>query len=404
MGHGQPSRILLGKLLAASVLSTLVLHASPTAAQVIGTANFPDTAVGASTTVKCPETSMSLCFGSNCSASGTVQSVSGPGAPFSIAKLNLLTSNQFFGGACEANPVSLPVTVGAGQILAFQATFSPTAPGTFNSSVTFSTAGGPATVNLAGKGISATSQGQGLGLVGITVSPAKVVPGNLVEISYETSPGTLQGKVDIYFAVVMPGSAQLLFLSANGFTTAFAPLRQNVTVLEEIIPLLRLFPVDIPFGTYELQMAFVHAGQPPSFETLASPIASATATFQPLSEAQQATLRQRGNPDYFSMFWIDEAPERREVWLYLSGNPAEYVFVSGALESLTVLSDPPPGGATKVDPGLFTPQTSPAQLTALFGEPASQSPVEGLLTLTYSNGLEAIFRNGRLSSVYTVAP
>ena len=73
---------------------------------------------------------MSLCFGSNCSASGTVQSVSGPGAPFSIAKLNLLTSNQFFGGACEANPVSLPVTVGAGQILAFQATFSPTAPGT----------------------------------------------------------------------------------------------------------------------------------------------------------------------------------------------------------------------------------------------------------------------------------
>ena len=269
--------------------------------------------------------------------------------------------------------------------------------------MTFSTAGGPATVNLAGKGISATSQGQGLGLVGITVSPAKVVPGNLVEISYETSPGTLQGKVDIYFAVVIPGSAQLLFLSANGFTTAFAPLRQNVTVLEETIPLLRLFPIDIPFGTYELQMAFVHAGQPPSFETLASPIASATATFQPLSEAQQATLRQRGNPDYFSMFWIDEAPERREVWLYLSGDPAEYVFVSGALESLTVLSDPPPGGQPRWILVLYPADIARSAHRAVrrAGEPvAGRGPAHTDLQQWSRGDLP----ERPLSSVYTVAP
>jgi len=71
-----------------------------------------------------------------------VQSVSGPGAPFSVNKFNLLSSAEFFAGNCEAHPVNLPVTVGAGQILAYQATFSPTAGGPFNGVATFNTSGG----------------------------------------------------------------------------------------------------------------------------------------------------------------------------------------------------------------------------------------------------------------------
>jgi len=390
-------------LLAAVVLSTLlvVVHADPAAAQ-LATITFPDTAVGSSATVKCPTTTATICFGADCTGSSTVLSVTGPSAPFSVGKFNLLSNAEFFGGLCEAHPVSLPVAVGPGQILAYQAVFSPTAAGTFNSSLTFTTAGGPATVNLTGKGTAAASKG--LGLVTITVNPKEFVPGNLVEIDYEISAGSLTGTVDLYTAVALPGSTEWLFLDeSGGGSPNLLPLRRNVPAVDQTAALMHLSPVDIPFGKYELLMALVPGGQPPSLENLASPIATASVTFAALSEAQRTTLQQRGKPDAYAMFWLDDVPQKREVWLYLSAQPVKLIFVNGVLDSTTPLSNPPPGAALKVDPGFFTPQTSRAQLVATFGAPTSEFAFENLQQLSFAGGLEVTFLDGILSSVNTGA-
>src|SRR5688572_953841 len=163
-------------LTAAGVLGLLVLavQVDPSRAQ-FATITFPDTTVGATATIKCPNVAVSICFGDNCSAPGTVQSVSGPAAPFSVGKFSVLSNAEFFGGSCEAHPVSLPATLAAGQILAYQATFAPTAAGTFNSTLTLNTPGGPATVNLTGKGTASGTSAPGLGLVTITALPERAV-------------------------------------------------------------------------------------------------------------------------------------------------------------------------------------------------------------------------------------
>jgi hypothetical protein len=118
---------------------------------------------------------------------------------------------------------------------------------------------------------------------------------------------------------------------------------------------------------------------------------------------QQATLQQRGNPDSYAMSWIDETHEKREVWLY-AGQPAQFIFVNGALQSSTTPSTPPPVGALKVNPGLFTPQTSMAQLIATFGPPTSHSTFEDFELLSFAGGLDVMFSGGRLRLVNTATP
>jgi hypothetical protein len=385
----------------AGLLGTLLLVAAATPAFAqLKPIQFPDTPVGTTSTIKCPTSTVSLCFGANCSESSTVQSVTGPSAPFAVGKFNRLSNSEFFGGNCEAHPVTLPVTLGPGQILGYQATFAPTAPGTFESSVTFNTAGGPATISLIG---TATAAGptQGLGLVTLTVTPELAVPGNRVEASYEIRRESLTGPTDLYAVVVVP-SGDLFFLTETGVSTEALPLRRNVPAVDDTVRLFELFPVDAPFGTYTFFLALARAGQAPPIDRLASPIASATVTFAPLSAVQQATLQQRGNPDNYAMSWIEQAHEKREVWLY-AGQPAQFTFVNGALQSATT-PPAPPGGALKVNPALFTPQTSLAQLIASFGQPTSHSTFEDAELVSFAGGVEVMFRDGRLSLVNTATP
>jgi hypothetical protein len=290
--------------------------------------------------------------------------------------------------------------VGPGQVLGFQGTFSPTEAGDYSSALTFSTTGGPATYNLKGRAAEL-----GLGLITFKVNPEKpIVPGNLTEISYEISPGSLTGNVDVYFGALLPGTGQFLFLNeSGGFGPEIAPFRRNVVPADQTGLVFSAYPVDLPYGQYDLLMGLVHAGQPGSLDTLASPLAQAAVVFGPLSQDQQATLRQRGNPDHYSMFWLAEVNEKREVWMYLGDEPLQFVFRNGSLENFTALADPP-GPRPKVDPGLFSPQTSRAQLDAALGAPTSHSVFEGFDLLSYPGGLDAILRDGRLSSVNTVAP
>ncbi len=350
-------------LLAAGFLSALLLliYADPSAAQ-FATITFPDTVVGSSSTVKCPTTSVGLCFGSNCSASGTVQSVTGPSAPFSIGKLNLLTNSQFFGGACEAQPVSLPVTVGAGQILAYQATFSPPTTETFNGTLTFTTPGGPATVNLTGKGLPGSGQGTGQAAISLEVNRDVVVPGNLLDISYQAVPGTLKGNVDVYVALVL-GNDKVLFISPAGWSDTPAPFARNLAVAEARTSLFSLVLVDVPFGTYTFGMGLTYTGT----LSLASNISIAAFTFAPLSKEQTAVLQARGNPEFLVVNWLPEQGQKQESWFYYADSPTTYQFENGALTSQSAVSGPKPKPVGQVEPGLFTPQTTLATLNAALG-------------------------------------
>jgi hypothetical protein len=403
-------------LCAAAVLGAILLGIDVDAGLAeLATISFPDTAVGSTSTVKCPVTS-GLCFSSPgdpaCSASGTVQSVSGPDGPFTISKFNLLTLSQFGAGACEANPVAFPVSVGANQVLVFQATFAPTATGTFNSSATFSTPAGSATFNFTGKGVNANPVSKGKGFVDLRLSSDRVVPGGFLSIDYETRKGTLQGNADVYLVIAFP-SGPIFFVTDHGtLAETVQPFLRNVAIGDATQSLFAgPVPVDVPFGTYTFYLALVYAGVTPNpanlAPSLAGPVSNATLAYTPLSAAQESLIASRGKPDFLTAFWFDLAQEKRESWLYVSGPQNQVTFVNGSLESQETVSDLTGGPGPKVDPGLFTPQTTLAQLTAAFGPPASVTPVDGapeVQQITYGFGLTVLLRNGRFSSAVTGLP
>jgi hypothetical protein len=391
------------------VLAGLTAAAGPAEAQ-LATITFPNTAAGTTSTVKCPDTSVTLCFGDGCSASGTVQSLGGPGAPFSVGKLNLLSINEFFGGACEAHPVTLPVTVGPGQVFTYQATFAPTAAGTFNRSLTINTSGGGVTVNLTGTATGATPAGQGRALVSFDVNGDTFVPGSLLSIGYRTKPGTLQGKADVYLILHAP-TGEVSFVNEAGVVVGdIAPFRRNVTVVDETVPVAVLpIPIGIPFGTYTFYLVLGYAGITPNpaslATTLASNLAQAPVTYTALSTAQQTLLQQRGRPDVLSVLWVDAADQKTEAWLYLSAPPTRFRFVNGALQAEESPTDVTPGVGPKFDPAVFTPQLTPAQLHATFGPPTSTETLDGgFIVHHYASGLDVVFQNDALSSVNTFVP
>ena len=398
-------------LLAAGLASILLLLVANPSFGQLATISFPDTVVGQSSTVKCPTSSVSICFGANCSGSGTVQNVSGPSPPFSIGKFNLLNNNsQFSEGNCEANPVSLPVAVGPGQVLAYQATFSPASAGQFAGTLTFSTPGGPATVNLTGRGVPPPNTQTGRGLIEILFNSDDYVPGSFLDLRYRTQPGTLQGPVDLYFAAVVP-TGELLFLTeAGAFVTAFEPFRRNVTVADETTTLFSLpFPIDLQFGTYTCFMAMVYAGSDATNSAnWASSVSQATVSYASLSPVQQSIIQSRGgSPDFLVVFWFPELLQKHETWVYLSGNPIRFIFLNGNLESQEVVSNSSAGAGPKVDPNQFSPQTTLNQLTAAFGPPTNVAPIEGLSgfqAVSYSFGLDVVLQNGRLNSATTSSP
>lgn len=406
MGHQVRRALSVGGLIAALLLGFAV---TPGFAQ-LATITFPDTPVGSTSTVKCPTIAVSLCFGDNCSGSGLVQSVSGPAAPFSVGKFNVLSNAEFFAGNCEAHPTSLPASLSTGQILAYQATFAPTAVGTFNGSLTFTTPGGPATINLTGKGTSGTAGGKGRALVALEINGETFVPGSSLDLAYRTKPQTLQGQADLY-VIVRLADGTLLFANENGaLGPAVAPFRRNATIIDERATLaVTPLPVQMPFGTYTFYMALGYAGttpNPANPATLASNIAEATMTYGALSAEQQAVIQQRGRPDILSSFWIDLANQKSESWLYLSTTPpTRYRFVNGALQGQESAPDVTPGVGPKFDPATFTPQLTQGQLTEKFGQPTSTKTLPGgIVVHHYASGLDVVFHNGVLSSVNTFGP
>ncbi|HEV8715151.1 MAG TPA: hypothetical protein VGX03_20265 [Candidatus Binatia bacterium] len=247
------------------------------------------------------------------------------------------------------------------------------------------------------------------GVISLQVNADRFIPGNLLEITYHTSPGTLSGKVDIYFSLLQP-TGQLLFLQSDGTLSAVqAPFRSNATVVEETKPLFSLFPVYIPFGKYTASIVMLQAGgslfDPNAY---ASSIATATFSFTALTAAQEALIAQRGKPEFLTTTWAADLHEKRDSWLYVSSNPTLYLFVNGVLQSQTAPSGSKPSGtAPSLDPSLLTPQTTLAQLTDAFGTPSSVETDEEdpeYQRVNFTLGLEVVLLQGYLSAARTFAP
>jgi len=262
------------------------------------------------------------------------------------------------------------------------------------------------TLFIHGPGALAANQS---GVISLQVNGDRFVPGNLLEITYHTSPGTLTGKVDIYFSLLQP-TGQLLFLQGDGtLADGQAPFRSNVAVTDETKTLLRLFPVYIPFGSYTASLVMLQAGgsllDPNAY---ASSIATATFSFTALTAAQEALIAQRGKPEFLVTTWAADLHEKRDSWLYVSSNPTLYLFVNGVLQSQTAPNGSKPSGtAPSVDPSLLTPQTTLAQLTDAFGAPSGVETDDtdpDYQRVNFTLGLEVVLLQGRLSAARTFAP
>src|SRR5262249_45478222 len=156
---------------------------------------------------------------------------------------------------------------------------------------------------------------------------------------------------------------------------------------------------DVPFGTYTFYMVMVYAGADPLDQrNWASSITSATVSYAPLSAAQTSVKSARGNPDLLVVTWLPDAGQKQETWMYLGGTPNKLVFINGEQPSQDTVALPPADVGPKLDPALFTPQTTPASLTTALGPPTSVSPVDGapeFQALSWGFGLDVVLLNGR---------
>jgi hypothetical protein len=247
------------------------------------------------------------------------------------------------------------------------------------------------------------------GSVGIEVSSDVVVPGQRVDVGYRTSPGTLQQNVDIYFSMKPPDGPLVFLRRGQGFSEDPVPLRSNVEIGTTTRTLFRFSPVRRAFGTYTYSVVLLYAGKNFGDEdALASEPASGGFTFDALSERQRALIAERGNPDLLTVTWIAVLKQKQEVWFYYSDEPTQYDFLNGDLTSESALTGSLGGAAPALDPSLLTPQTTLEGLTAVFGTPSDVTRfadgAPGYQGVTFSAGLQVVFRNRRLTFAETFVP
>jgi hypothetical protein len=254
---------------------------------------------------------------------------------------------------------------------------------------------------------SALAEPTGKGLISIFTNTEHFVPGDYLELRYSTSPGTLQGPVDLYLVILAPWG-QLYFLNeAGGFVTDFAPFRRNVTQPDDKTLLLsRRIDLVLPFGIYTCYMAMTYAGTDPrDSRNWASPVASEALSYAPLSPEQASLVAARGNPDLLAVNWFPESFQKRETWIYLSGEATAFAFVGGKLASQS--ATPPGGTGPRIDPGLLGPHATLDSLTAALGPPTSVEAIADapeFQSVSYAFGLEVVLLNGRVSSAFTSLP
>jgi hypothetical protein len=99
---------------------------------------FPITAVGQTTSQTCFYTCVQTPNAWCGSGTATVNLLTGATSPFKATNFRLIEAAN---DSCAGTPVTLPVEVPPGQLLAFDAAFSPQAPGQFTSTVTLSNEG-----------------------------------------------------------------------------------------------------------------------------------------------------------------------------------------------------------------------------------------------------------------------
>jgi hypothetical protein len=254
-------------------------------------------------------------------------------------------------------------------------------------------------------GADSTQQGS----VTIEVSNEVIVPGQRLDVRYRASRGTLQGRVDVYFSMLPPDGPLVFLKRGQRPSTDPVALRTNVKVRGRTKKLLRSYPVRRTFGTYTYSVVLLYAGKAFGDEdALASEPASASFTFDPLSEHQRALVAERGNPDLLTMTWTAALKQKNEQWLYYSGDPTNYDFTNGELVRERALEGDAGGDPPALDPAVFHPQTTLEELEILFGAPDGDIEIgDGdpeYRGVTFPAGLEVVFRDGRLTYARTFAP
>jgi hypothetical protein len=154
---------------------------------------FPDTAVGDTSTSPC----VKLCFGTNCSAAGTVTLDKGVSPPFSAVNYTVGSSS-----ACGGTATTLPATLAAGQALYFDVKFSPTQNGSFSDSLVLS--------------------GLSFALTGATPSSGSGCVANATTLCINQNPGDGRFKIQVSYSTSqgggLSGSGNAIALSSLGVT------------------------------------------------------------------------------------------------------------------------------------------------------------------------------------------
>lgn len=244
-----------------------------------------------------------------------------------------------------------------------------------------------------------------------TPTPEVATSGAELSWSYEITPGTISGEVDLVTAIMLPNGS-LLFFTDEGLRSELGTYRWGFSVeeTEKGFILFDLpFPSGLPTGYYTFFTLLVRSGNIiTDTNNWVSNLASSTVYFAPLSPSQLGLVNESGYPERFIKSFSEEDLGKRvdETWIYAKEGVIRSFANAGYMgqEEISVDST---AQANPARPEHYNFDTTIAAVTSKHGTPAAIQ-TNTVWSGTFKNYIYSDiafgFLNNTLASVISVEP
>ena len=240
----------------------------------------------------------------------------------------------------------------------------------------------------------------------VEATPQRIVPGDPLDWTYSVTPGTVEGRVDLAAAIMLPWG-DLMFLTENGLSYEPDVFRWGLDIEDLSTGVLfheLPFPSSVPEGQYGFYAVLLREGNPvPDASNWVSNVGGSLVQFNYRSPDHDWFLSQEGFPNGFvkSFSEHDGLVRVDETWVY-AANGLTVSFVNGNFAGDEPMADSVTGTATPFRPENYPFDTGRGGIASRHGPaPISgqYSVWDGTLEVLVYDGIVFGLHNGRLVAV-----
>lgn len=217
--------------------------------------------------------------------------------------------------------------------------------------------------------------GAGAAHLAFAVNDPHMVPWGYIHLSYLIQSFQPGRHADLHLALLLQDDAQQCLAPESVFASGLPAVATNLALANtQAVIVARHLPADLRPSVATLLGVLVAPGTSPADPTnWISNLAELDLAVGSLSSRQKDVIAAQGNPQAFLIDFDRDRNLRSEIWIYQRGGSGhEFHFINGGVVGSPQEGERAggaPGGATRYDPGRFSPATSPADIRALLGDP-----------------------------------